>query len=739
MTYTVAVVDEGLLGLTRFKTPDPWNYFFQREALGVKTWDLYDEVAGAYGGLLEQLLSIGGGADGEGKGQKKANRFPPMVRFLGPFSLPAGQSATHTIAIPAYVGQVRVMVVAGQNKAYGKTDQTVFVRKPLMLLGTLPRVISTGEKVSLPVSVFALDKAITTAKVKVQVTGAAMLAGVGTRDVGFDGPGDKLANFMLNAANKPGLARIKMTAGSGDFSASQSIEIDVRSPSQAVSNSWRASLPPGGEWQPQVDFPGLAGTNQLFLEVSRIPPLNLEKRLSYLLKYPHGCVEQVVSSVFPQLYLDKLMKLSPAQVGKTQTHVSLAIHRLGQFQKESGGFAYWPGRQEINPWATNYAGHFLLEAQKRGYLVPDRLLDRWQDFQRKQANLWGPDSHRADLVQAYRLFTLALSGRPALGDMNRLRERTGLSIAARWRLAAAYQLAGQAEAARRLAQGAGSQIAPYKELADTFGSDLRDKAMILESMLLLEKNAEAFGLAKEISDVLNSKSWLSTQSTAFALMALTHAAGPVSADQMVYRFDFNETPQAQVNSPLPMFLHEIGLGQKTKGRIQLTNQGQGTLYARLMARGLPEPGKERAAENGLTLNVIYLNGDGDPLDVDRLEQGRDFFAEVYVTNTSRRKDYRELALSQLVASGWEIHNGRLTAKGAQKEGKFSYQDIRDDRILTYFDLKRGQTKMFRVGLTAAYQGRFYLPVINVEAMYDAAINARRPGKWVEVVTSGASE
>ncbi|HCH65867.1 MAG TPA: hypothetical protein DFR83_23905, partial [Deltaproteobacteria bacterium] len=100
MTYTLAVVDEGLLGLTRFQTPDPWNHFYQREALGVRTWDLYSSVAGAYGGVLEGLLAIGGDGSGDSAPPSKANRFDPVVTYLGPFTLEAGKTAKHTVDIP---------------------------------------------------------------------------------------------------------------------------------------------------------------------------------------------------------------------------------------------------------------------------------------------------------------------------------------------------------------------------------------------------------------------------------------------------------------------------------------------------------------------------------------------------------------------------------------------------------------------------------------------------------------
>src|SRR5690606_20128548 len=129
MTYTLAVVDEGLLSLSSFKTPQPWDVFYAKQALGVKTWDMYDQVIGAFAGKIDKLLSIGG--DGELSKSKtvKANRFKPMVRFMGPFKLKKGQKAKHLIDIPSYVGAVRVMVIAGENGAYGSADKNIQVKK----------------------------------------------------------------------------------------------------------------------------------------------------------------------------------------------------------------------------------------------------------------------------------------------------------------------------------------------------------------------------------------------------------------------------------------------------------------------------------------------------------------------------------------------------------------------------------------------------------------------------------
>src|SRR5699024_10782860 len=162
MTYTIAVVDEGLLDLTRFKTPDIHDAFYTREALGVKTFDMFDYVIGAYSQNVENIYTVGGGDEAAGAKNRKADRFKPVVKFLGPFTLKAGKKTSHQITMPNYVGTVRTMVVAGDNEksAYGNAEKTSVVKKPLMVFASLPRKLSPGETVTLPVTVFAMENKI---------------------------------------------------------------------------------------------------------------------------------------------------------------------------------------------------------------------------------------------------------------------------------------------------------------------------------------------------------------------------------------------------------------------------------------------------------------------------------------------------------------------------------------------------------------------------------------------------
>jgi uncharacterized protein YfaS (alpha-2-macroglobulin family) len=319
--------------------------------------------------------------------------------------------------------------------------------------------------------------------------------------------------------------------------------------------------------------------------------------------------------------------------------------------------------------------------------------------------------------------------------MNQLRELPRLPVTARWRLAATYELAGQPEAADDLAAPGPVTVEPYRELGGTFGSDVRDRAMILESLLILERGDSIGPLVQSLSRSLSSRGWLSTQETAYALLALARSVGP-GRGETAFTYTWGNADAVQVKSPTPIVQRELEETNAAGPDLVVRNTGDTTLYPRLILSGLPPVGRETAASNGLVMRVEYRTMAGAALDPARLDQGTDFKAIVTVTSTGERGDYEQLALSHVVPSGWEIHNERMGGGGRRRPVGLHYQDIRDDRVFSYFDLKAGETKMVALLLNASYLGRFYLPPVGVEAMYDATINARVVGRWVEVVQAG---
>lgn len=744
MDYTIAIVDEGLLDLTRFKTPDPWSALYAREALGVKTWDLFDLVMGAYGGELSRILAIGGDGDINNKAGNKANRFKPMVKFIGPYHLQKGEKAKHEFMMPQYVGSVRTMVIAGYKGAFGASDKTTPVRKPLMLLGTLPRVLGPGEEVNLPVTAFAMEKHVKNVSVTIQPNNLFTPLDETSKSITFQQPGDDVVYFKLKVNSLLGIGKVKISASSGSEKAAYDIELDVRNPNPKVVNVLEGLVEAGKTWNTPYTPAGMSGTNKGTIELSNIPPINLESRLRYLLDYPHGCIEQTTSAVFPQLFLTDIMDLNSDFKVAIERHVKAGIERLKLFQTSSGGLSYWPGDREANAWGSSYAGHFVLEAELKGYDVPAGFLENWKRYQRNQANAWSPRTYNGyyyndDLEQAYRLYTLALAKAPELGAMNRLKEYPKLSLTAKWRLAAAYAKIGQTDVAKQLIASLPTTVPSYRELDYTFGSDDRDEAMILETLTLLNLKTKAGPVLKEVSKALSSNMWMSTQTTAYSLIAVSKFAqsNGLTSD-MRYSVKINNGSPIALNTKLPVKQIDMGLKGANAGTVSISNTGSGVLFARLILEGIPETGDQTAAENDLKMSVNYTTMQGASLDVSKLEQGTDFIAEVEITNPGTRGEYAQMALSQIFPSGWEIHNIRMDeAESTVKSNIPTYQDIRDDRVYTYFNIGPSQKQTYRIVLNAAYIGRYYLPTVYCEAMYDNTINSRKPGKWVEIVKTGS--
>lgn len=737
MTYTIALVDEGLLDLTRFRTPDPHASFYAREALGVKSWDLFDQVLGAWGGDLERILSIGG--DGEidrNVNAAKANRFQPVVKFLGPFTLRGGGKNTHDFTLPQYVGSIRAMVVAGQDGAYGFTEKAVAVKKPLMLLATLPRVIGPGETFKLPLTVFAMENNIKQVSLDVTTSGG-LTVQQGKQSLAFAQPGEQMAFATVSVGANTGVGKVRAVAKSGNETAVYEVEIDIRNPNPFITVVDKAEINGGGSWQETIKPLGPGNRNTATVEVSSLPPINLSKRLNYLIRYPYGCLEQVTSSVFPQLMLDRLVELKAQDKAALERNIKAGINRLRNYQLPNGGLGYWPGAQDANEWSTNYAGHFVLEAQAKGYTLPAGFLDNWLRYQRTMAQNWAPNQYNwrgGDLVQAYRLYLLALAKSPEMGAMNRLKEFPYLSDEAAWRLAAAYQLAGQAIVANQLVKDRSTEVKPYEHAGYTFGSALRDRAMILETLDLMGRRQEAEKLLRSVAAGLDNDSWYSTQTTAYALLAIGKFGGNAQGKN-----NFSYTLNGKSNNvTADTYLHRIAVDMDNPANdIRVENKGSGKLYVRLVREGQLAAGESLPATGNpglLTMGVRYTGQDGLEINPSRLAQGTDFIAEVTLKNTGGMGTYEHMALAQIFPSGWEIINTRLNDnESAVRSSPATYKDIRDDRVLTHFNIRQQETLTYRVQLNASYAGRYYLPAVSAEAMYDNRIQAMNTGQWVEVI------
>jgi uncharacterized protein YfaS (alpha-2-macroglobulin family) len=316
--------------------------------------------------------------------------------------------------------------------------------------------------------------------------------------------------------------------------------------------------------------------------------------------------------------------------------------------------------------------------------------------------------------------------------MNRFREEVGNYSQARWRLVATYILAGQPAAATQLLAQLQTSTEAYQDHGPTFGSQLRDKAMILETMLLMNDRQNAFPLLQEMAREIGESPWLSTQTAAWCFYSIAKFYG-------AYKPEGGLDAQVTINgkterhrSELPVV--KLNATPNPQGLIKavVVNNGKTPLFVQINSRGIPDEETEGAAQNNLHMTHFYTDRNGNRIDPAELNQGADLFLNVTVKHPGMRGPYRQLALTTIFPSGWEILNRRLSDMPDQQQQSFDYQDIRDDRVYTYFGLSSGESRTFRIALNAAYKGRFFAPAIVCEAMYDNTIHARQPGRWVKV-------
>jgi uncharacterized protein YfaS (alpha-2-macroglobulin family) len=359
-------------------------------------------------------------------------------------------------------------------------------------------------------------------------------------------------------------------------------------------------------------------------------------------------------------------------------------------------------------------------------------MSNWLRYQQNASKNWRMDSRwNNTLPQAYRLYTLALAGHPDLSSMNRLREEN-LSNESKLRLAAAYALAGQTEVATRLVNTSNIDFKPYKYDYYTYGSVDRNRAMALETYVITNADKQkTLQLAKEIAKSLSRNDWMSTQTIAYSLYSMAKMVEKNGGKGINVTFNTSYSDKEKINTKKSVAERNLAI-KDGNNTISLTNNGDNTVFVRILNSGILPLGEEIPVHRGLNVRINYLDANGKTIAIDKLQQGTDFMAQVTVENTTGNF-VDNIALTEIFPSGWEIVNTRFTDFGTVKSSKATFTDIRDDRVNFYFDLDARESKTYNVLLNASYLGRYYLYGVQAEAMYDNDYLTRTKGKWIEVV------
>ncbi|HTM91510.1 MAG TPA: alpha-2-macroglobulin family protein, partial [Flavisolibacter sp.] len=532
---TLAAVDNGVLQVTGFKTPDPYNYYYQKKALQVTAFDIYPLL---FPELRGRLSSTGG--DGELSLDKRVNpmpakRFKIMSYWSGLKKANGSGYAEFEFDVPQFNGQIRLMAVAFKDEKFGSSENTTTVADPIVLSSALPRFMSPGDTVTVPVTITNTTSKLANGQATVSVSGPVKILGANSQSISIAPNSEGRATFQIVAQPTVNVAKIAINVNALGEKFKQETEMSVRPPSTLQKRSGSGSIV-GGTSQTinisQNDF--LAGSFKYDLVISRSPVAEIYKQLRFLLQYPYGCTEQTVSAAFPQLYYGDFADAVGAKNDSRQnanSNVMEAIRKIKMRQLYSGGVTLWDNEGTEHWWATVYSAHFLLEARKAGFDVDNSLIETMLSYLAKRLKTKETISYYYNRNQnkkiapkevAYSLYVLSLAGRTDVSVMNYYKANQNLlALDSKYLLSAAYAVSGDKRSYTQMLPHSFSGEESVQETGGSFYSALRDEAIALNTLVDVDPgNAQIPIMQKHVAQQLKSDPWINTQEAAFSFLAL---------------------------------------------------------------------------------------------------------------------------------------------------------------------------------------------------------------------------
>ncbi|OOY02369.1 alpha-2-macroglobulin [Campylobacter coli] len=716
--YTVAIVDEGLLDLTDFKTPDIWKGFYAKTGFTLKTYDTYSQIIPKFTGGDSVL----GGLRVDKNRDDSAQRFKPVALFNTPARSDETGFAKLKFKMPSYMGSVRVMVVANEKDAYGSVSKDIQVSAPLVMLETLPRTLKIGDNFTLLTQIFKTENRIKNATLSVRSKNSLIKISPDTQTIDFKSATNLEVMMDANVSdNRIGKELLEFELKSEDYTYKNEIEIDIK-PINAYTYENNTSLIKAGESKEFIIKDYILGTTNATLKLSPTPILDMDKRIKYLLNYPYGCIEQTTSAVLPQLFLDKFSTEFDKQ--KAINNINAAIERYSNFQTADGGFAYWQGGDESNAWGSNYAGMFLILAKQNGYFVPDSMYERWLKYEQNFVQKSVYRDYMMD-IKANSLYLLAMAKKPNISEMNLLYDNLNtLSTEAKWQLAAAYKLAGVEDTAKQIASKI--SIEPDSKYSFyTYGSLVRDEAIIANAYKQIygTNNEE---LLQKISDTLLSKDYLSTQSTGYALYALAMGANLENMNENFMDATLKIDDQAYTINQNQMQIFSFN----DEKAIVSANKD---IFVSFGVEGV-KASENSAFSNKISLDRAFYDEKGNKISPSEIGSGQTFYMRISVSLNEGANYVSNIALTQILPSGWEVSNTLLDDNTPSfiKNSNYDFIDVRDDKIMWFFGLNKNRTHHFYIKLNAITPGSYTLSGAYAEAMYDDTYRALSESEKVVV-------
>jgi uncharacterized protein YfaS (alpha-2-macroglobulin family) len=728
----LAAVDEGILQITQFETPDPFKLFYSKRGLLTRLYSIFDAILP---NIKADKLAIGGD-EGEYDNTRRhinpvsAKRIKSMALFSGVLKPAADGTVQYRFKLPQFNGKVRIIAIAADRNRFGSASKYVTIADPIVLSYSLPRVLAPEDNMEIPLRVYNLLGKKAEIQVKLNIEGPVTVKGNDSQTVTLEEKGQKMIYFYVKAGQDAGKAIFKFEArGNGQVSESET-ELPIR-PTRALQTVNKSGeLRPGKSIMISVPSGWIKYGQAVRLSGASVETVKFLGALDYVIQYPYGCIEQTSSAVLSMLYYKESAKdigFLSHEAGQADYFIQEGIKKIESMALPGGQFAIWPGERTYNQYASLYAANCLIEAANMGYEVDRNIMKSVYELIEIQDNASKGRLDRREEgsegeKNTYALYLRALIGKPDRESMEYLKANRldDLDYTEKCRLASAYGLIGDKKTAKT--------ILPSKFMLENFPRSLGGDYDSIVKRLSIYLNAlgdidpsdsRISQIISRLEEIVINGHFGTTHDDALALIAIAKSQRQSESEIKAELYSGNK-----IIKEITSIDHTYKGTDLSGMALTLSNSGINKIYYNMTAEGTPLVSQAKPEKKGVGIKRGFYDISGSSLNLSSVVQGE--LAVVTLTLTpGNNVNLDNLVLVDILPSGFEIENVRLTSRGElnytpPNNWPAAYEDIRDDRIILFSGEISREVK-YSYTVRAVTVGEFTIPQPYVEAMYDPEI------------------
>lgn len=745
---SIAVVDEGILQISGFTTPNPYGFFYQNRALQVNSYDIYPF-------LFKEISADNAGAGDEGFDMSKRvnpmqnNRVKLVSFWSGLVQTDASGQTSFEVDIPQFSGSLRVMAVAHKANSFGSAEKSITVADPIVMSSSIPRFFSPGDTAIITTTLMNTTEKNASSKTSIATSGPLKVISDSKQNVSINKKGEQKVSFKVYVQNEIGQGKIKISCNALGEDFLEETDISIRPATSLLKETGAGVVTAGNKKTINLSKDNfIASSVDYKIVISDNPMVEFAEDLDYLVRYPHGCSEQTVSAAFPQLYFSEISKAlnkKKDMQADVTNNINAAITKLKMRQTYNGGILMWDNMSQESWWTTTYTAHFAIEAKKAGYSVDQAFIDKLLGYlsnrlkSKETVDYYydrGKTKRIAPKEVAYSLYVLAMAGKSDVSLMNYYKSKTDILTAdSKYLLAAAYALSGDKAKAKEMLPSAYNGLNSDPQFSGSFYSAVRDEAIALNALLEIDpKNDQISTMAMHVSKNLRENRYMNTQERIFSLLALGKIAKQSSQTTIAVNVNSGGKKISNYSTGVQTFYTK----DIVDGKLDLGVKGSGSLYYFFETEGISKDGTFKEEDSYIKIRKSFYDRNGNQISTNNLKINDLVIVKLSLNSLYSKTRVENVVITDILPACFEIENPKTDeipgTSWIKNQSRPYHTDVRDDRINLFDDLysNSGKPQDYYYVVRVVSKGTFRMGPAAADAMYNGEYHSYSGGGTVTV-------